>query len=126
MIRLTEILHASLLVADLPRARAFYEGVLGLVPDINRPQMSFAGVWYALGVSAIHLLVVPNPDPVTGRPAHGGRDRHTAIGVRDWAELRASLDAQGIPYTVSQSGRNALFVRDPEGNALELMEVTDG
>jgi len=115
-----------LLVADLPRARRFYEGLLGLVPDAARPAMSFDGVWYALGQGAIHLLVVANPDPVTGRPAHGGRDRHTAIGVVGWAELRVRLDALAIPYTVSQSGRNALFVRDPDGNALELIEVDHG
>jgi glyoxylase I family protein len=129
MIRFTELLHASLLVADLPRARAFYEAVLGLTADVGRPTLSFDGVWYALGDGArgaIHLLVVPNPDPVTGRPAHGGRDRHTAIGVVGWGELRARLDAQAIPYTLSQSGRNAVFVRDPDGNALELIEVDDG
>ncbi len=126
MIRLTELLHASLLVADLPTAQAFYEGVLGLIPDAHRPELGFDGVWYAVGAGAIHLLVVPNPDPVTGRPSHGGRDRHVAIGVAGWAELRARLDAQAIPYTLSRSGRAALFVRDPDGNALELIEVSHG
>lgn len=126
MIRLTELMHASLLVADLPTARAFYEGVLGLVPDASRPEMSFDGVWYAIGTGAIHLLAVPNPDPVTGRPEHGGRDRHVALGIAGLDELRARLDAQGIPYTLSRSGRAALFVRDPDGNALELIEVLSG
>ena len=123
MIRLTELMHASLLVADLPTARAFYEGILGLIPDANRPDLDFAGVWYGVGAGAIHLLVLPNPDPVTGRPAHGGRDRHVALGVAGWAELRARLDAQAIAYTLSRSGRAALFVRDPDGNALELIEA---
>jgi glyoxylase I family protein len=122
MVRLTELLHASLLVADLPTARAFYEGVLGLTPDANRPDLNFEGVWYAVGGGAIHLLALPNPDPLTGRPEHGGRDRHVALGVVGWAELRARLDAQGLPYSLSRSGRAALFVRDPDGNALELIE----
>ena len=73
------LLHASLLVADLARARAFYEGVLGLVPSPARPAMSFDGVWYDLGRGQIHLINLPNPDPVAGRPEHGGRDRHTTL-----------------------------------------------
>ena len=30
---ITGILHATFLTTDLPQARAFYEGVLGLRPD---------------------------------------------------------------------------------------------
>jgi glyoxylase I family protein len=117
------LLHASLLVADLARARAFYEGILGLEPSSARPVMSFEGVWYDLGWGQIHLINLPNPDPVAGRPEHGGRDRHTALGVSDWEALKARLDAAGVPHTLSRSGRRALFVRDPDGNALELMEA---
>lgn len=117
------LLHASLLVADVGRARDFYEGVLGLVASAARPAMDFDGVWYDLGAAQIHLIGQPNPDPVSGRPAHGGRDRHTALGVRDWEALRRRLDAAGLAYTLSRSGRRALFVRDPDGNALELVEV---
>ena len=32
------------------------------------------------------------------------------------------LDAQKIPYTLSKSGRKALFCRDPDGNAIEVIE----
>ena len=123
MTEIVALLHASLLVSDLDRARAFYEDVLGLVPSPSRPEMSFTGVWYDVGRGQIHLLCLPNPDPVSGRPEHGGRDRHTALGVGDWAALQARLDAARVPYTLSRSGRRALFVRDPDGNALELMEV---
>ncbi|NWG86562.1 MAG: VOC family protein [Hydrogenophilaceae bacterium] len=122
MIKLTQLLHASLLVADLGRARAFYEGVLGLAPNPARPAMSFDGVWYDIGAAQIHLICLPNPDPVEGRPAHGGRDRHTALAVEGWEELKGRLDAGGIAYTLSRSGRRALFVRDPDGNALELVD----
>lgn len=122
MARITQLLHASLLVSDLDRARAFYEGVLGLVASPARPQMAFDGVWYDIGPAQIHLLALPSPDPSDGRPEHGGRDRHTALAVKDWEELRRELDRRGIAYTLSRSGRRALFVRDPDGNALELVE----
>ena len=122
MIKVTQLLHASLLVADLGRARAFYEGLLGLAPSPARPAMSFDGVWYDLGAAQIHLIRLPNPDPVEGRPAHGGRDRHTALAVEGWEALKSKLDAEGIGYTLSRSGRRVLFVRDPDGNALELVD----
>lgn len=123
MSELVSLLHASLLVTDLARARAFYEGVLGLKPNPARPDMSFAGVWYDVGAGQIHLINLPNPDPVTGRPEHGGRDRHTTLGVTDFATMQTRLDTAGLAYTLSRSGRAALFVRDPDGNALELVEV---
>jgi glyoxylase I family protein len=127
MAEIVSFLHASLMVSDLERARAFYEGVLGLKPSPARPEMSFTGIWYDIGAAQIHLICLPNnltePDSSSQRPAHGGRDRHTALGVRAWEELRASLDAAGLPYTLSQSGRQALFVRDPDGNALELVAL---
>ncbi len=83
--------------------------------------MSFDGVWYDLGEQQIHLLVVPNPDALAIRPAHGGRDRHTALTVNDFDELKSRLEKAGIPFTLSQSGRRALFCRDPDGNAFEFM-----
>lgn len=123
MSEIVSLLHASLLVADLARARAFYEGVLGLAPSPARPEMSFDGVWYDVGRGQIHLIHLPNPDPVEGRPEHGGRDRHTALGVAGWEDMKQRLDKAGVVYTLSRSGRRALFVRDPDGNALELVEV---
>lgn len=31
----------------------------------------------------------------------------------------------GIPYTLSRSGRPAIFTRDPDANALEFTQVDD-
>jgi catechol 2,3-dioxygenase-like lactoylglutathione lyase family enzyme len=116
--------HATFLSSDLPRSRAFYEGVLGLRLAENRPQMSFDGVWYDIAQNQqIHLMLLPDPAAGVHRPAHGGRDRHVALGVKELAQLRARLEAAGVAYTQSQSGRNALFCRDPDGNALEFIEV---
>ena len=67
-------------------------------------------------------MQLPNPDPVSGRPAHGGRDRHIAMAVSDLQALIHNLDTHKIDYTLSKSGRAALFIRDPDGNALELIE----
>jgi glyoxylase I family protein len=119
---ITGILHASLLSSDLARTRAFYEGVLGLQPDPNRPEMSYDGVWYNVAPNQqIHILLLPDPEAGLPRPAHGGRDRHVALAVSDLAQLIERLNQAGVPYTLSSSGRRALFCRDPDGNALELI-----
>lgn len=102
----------------------------------------------------IHLMELPNPDPLTGRPEHGGHDRHTCVEIRDVSKLKAILDeagkhffphlmkfisyvndfernvdgllciifTAGIPYTLSKSGRPAIFFRDPDENALEFAQ----
>lgn len=118
---ITRLLHATVLVADLARARAFYEGVLGLSPNPLRPSMAFDGAWYDIGACQIHLMCLPNPEIGLARPEHGGRDRHLALAVSDMAELKARLDRAGVAYTTSQSGRHALFCRDPDDNALEFV-----
>lgn len=115
--------HVSLLISDLTCARAFYGEVLGLEEDPARPDLGYPGAWFTVGPDLqLHLLQLPNPDPHTGRPEHGGRDRHVAFVVDDLAALRARLDAAGVAYTESRSGRAALFCRDPDGNALEWIQ----
>ena len=121
----SDIHHASLIVADTARSLAFYRDILGLLPLAERPDLGFPGAWLGVGERQIHLLELPNPDSVAGRPAHGGRDRHLALTAPDLEPLRARLDAAGIPYTQSRSGRRAIFCRDPDGNALELIEMQD-
>lgn len=113
--------HVSLLVADLRRARDFYEGILGLEINPARPTMSFTGVWYDIGTAQIHLMCLPNPESGLVRPEHGGRDRHAAFVISDMDELQARLTLADIRFTLSQSGRRALFCRDPDGNALEFI-----
>ena len=122
MMRITALLHATFLVADLERARAFYEEMLGLHINPARPDLGYPGVWYDIGSAQLHLMRLPNPETGLQRPAHGGRDRHVAVAVNDLDELRQRLDGAGVAYTLSKSGRRALFCRDPDDNALEFIE----
>lgn len=120
---INEILHSSLLVRDTSKSLSFYRDVLGLKVDDNRPDLGFPGAWLNVGTQQIHLLELPNPDPVEGRPDHGGRDRHTAMQVNNIDALQGRLESAGIDFTRSKSGRKALFTRDPDGNALEFVEL---
>lgn len=123
MIAIKQLMHTGLVVTDLARSRAFYEGLLGLKPNPDRPDFSFEGVWYDIGQNQVHLMVVPNPYQDVVRPEHGGRDNHIAFAVDDVEPVRAALEQAGVAYSMSKSGRAALFCRDPDGHALEFSAV---
>jgi len=114
--------HVSLLVKDTARALEFYQGLLGLELDESRPQMTFPGAWLVVGAAQIHLLEISLAATQAELPEHGGRDRHLALDVVDLGAIEVALEAADIPYTPSRSGRRALFCRDPDGNAVELIE----
>lgn len=120
---ISTIHHVSFIISDLEQSRQFYQDVLGLQVDDTRPALGYPGLWLNVGVQQIHLLKLDNPDPVSGRPDHGGRDRHIAFSVESFDELVHRLEAAKIAYTKSRSGRTALFCRDPDGNALEFIAV---
>ncbi|KAF5748460.1 hypothetical protein HS088_TW04G00414 [Tripterygium wilfordii] len=122
---LVSIHHVGILCENLERSLDFYQNILGLEINEARPhdKLPYRGAWLWIGSEMIHLMELPNPDPLTGRPEHGGRDRHTCIAIRDVSKLKAILDSAGIPYTLSRSGRPAIFTRDPDENALEFTQI---
>ena len=118
----TAIHHCGLIVADTSKSVEFYAKTLGLVVDESRPDLGYPGAWLQVAGSQIHLLELPNPDPTDNRPEHGGKDRHVALQVADLNAVIQRLDLADVPYTRSKSGRAALFFRDLDGNAIELVE----
>lgn len=117
--------HASVLVADTERALAFYRDVLGLRSDPARPNLGYPGAWLQVGGQQIHLIELPDPAAMSTaqQPVHAGRGRHVALAVGDLDALRQRLEAAEIFFTLSKSGRRALFCRDPDGNGLEFVEA---
>ncbi|KAG8100682.1 hypothetical protein GUJ93_ZPchr0013g34968 [Zizania palustris] len=117
--------HVGILCENLERSMAFYKDLLGLKVNPARPtdKLPYRGAWLWVGSEMIHLMELPNPDPLTGRPEHGGRDRHTCIAIKDVLKLKEIFDKAGIKYTLSKSGRPAIFARDPDENALEFTQV---
>jgi glyoxylase I family protein len=115
--------HCSLIVANTGKALEFYTGVLELEVDQSRPDLGYPGAWLDIANQAqIHLLELANPDSVENRPEHGGRDRHLALQVSDLNKVIQRLQQANIDYSKSKSGRPALFCRDYDGNAIELVE----
>ena len=115
--------HISLLVSDLERSLDFYKQVFGLTPNDSRPDFGFPGAWLDLGDSGhqIHLMQINQPGSDANHSEHGGHDRHIAFQVHDYGQVISKLDHLGLPYNKSSSGRTALFIRDPDGNAFELL-----
>jgi glyoxylase I family protein len=86
-------------------------------------RLPFGGKWYWIGGQSVHLMELPNPDPMDGRAEHGGRDRHVCVNVKSIDPVIERLDAAGVEYTMSKSGRRAVFFRDPDMNTMECLEA---
>lgn len=98
-------------------ARAFYEGVLG-VPEVPKPAhlARRGGCWFERQGLKVHLGVEAD-----FRPA---RKAHPAFLVEDLPALVAALDRAGHAVRTEEplEGHVRVYVDDPFGNRLELME----
>ena len=98
-------------------AQAFYEGLLGL-PRVPKPPHleQRGGCWFESDAIKIHLGV---EDPFS--PA---RKAHPALQVRDLSTLVEVLRAAGaeVRYDEPLEGHHRVYVDDPFGNRLELLE----
>jgi catechol 2,3-dioxygenase-like lactoylglutathione lyase family enzyme len=97
-------------------ARAFYAGLLG-IPEVAKPPelARRGGVWFESGAVKLHLGVEAD-----FRPA---RKAHPALLVRDLRALVQRLRDAGIGVVDDPlAGYYRLYVADPFGNRIELME----
>ena len=116
--------HVSVIVANLETSLRFYRDLLELTVDSSRPDLSYPGSWLTLGNYQIHLMELDNPYSDSQLPLHGGRDRHFAMSTSNIDLIIQKLEENKISFTVSKSGRKALFCRDPDNNVLEFVEQT--
>ena len=114
-------LHTALLVSDLNASKHFYSVVLGL-SEVERP-LSFPGVWYRIGDYQIHLIVDQSTPHGLHNSQKWGRNRHLAVAIADLGAAKAHINTHGWDMQDSASGRPAIFVQDPDGNVIELLQV---
>ena len=122
MIKLKSIRHTGVPVMDVEKAREFYGGVLGF-KEIPRPDIKgIPGIWYEWNGTQVHIIGQRNEMAAKGLPGVG---THIALQVEDLEEAKKVLSARGIEFrefTPPPNIGNApvLFVRDPDGNVVEL------
>ena len=113
--------HVSFAVADLERARRFYEGLLGL-EEIERPDLGLGGVWYRTGGVEVHLIVAPPGVDVGTRPADTTPlANHHAFAIEDYGKALEELEASGVEVLRTSPRVGQMWIRDPDGNVIELI-----
>jgi catechol 2,3-dioxygenase-like lactoylglutathione lyase family enzyme len=125
--------HCGLVVSDLERSRRFYGEALGL-EELSRPSnFAFAGAWFALADTELHLLAEADTTSRAGMPPPGpaiagGLATHLALEVEDLPAWQARLGAHGVEPAAGPmprgDGVDQLFVLDPDGYVVELFERT--
>ncbi len=113
-------LHMAVQVSDLAQAEAFYSEAMGL-KKVAR-SLAFPGAWYQVGDFQLHLIVSDWASQ-PAREEKWGRHPHIAFAVHDLDRAKQSLTERQVPFQMSSSGRAALFVKDPDGNVVELLQV---
>ena len=103
------------------QAREFYEGMLG-IPEVPKPPdlAKRGGAWFERGALKIHLGV--------GADFRPARKAHPALLVVGLLSLIEHLKAHGVAVVEDEplEGYLRVYVADPFGNRLELMEPLGG
>jgi catechol 2,3-dioxygenase-like lactoylglutathione lyase family enzyme len=113
--------HVQLALPPGEEARAveFYSGLLG-IPEVPKPPHLAArgGCWFERGPLKVHLGVEQD-----FRPA---KKAHPALLVHGLPELVDRLRSAGVPVVDDEplEGYDRVYVSDPFGNRLELLEPT--
>jgi len=127
MKQITGINHVGLRVRDLEAARAFYEklgfafiaGPMGPEPVAIMEHPSGVNINFILNASADASeanVLMDVPEKHTGFT-------HIALEITDRLDALAHLERAGIPITETvelPDGTVFFFVRDPDGNVIEL------
>ena len=140
--------HVGITVSDLERGIDFYHGVLGLGfvnepssvfddpalgPAVGVPGAALRQVSLALGDGILELLEYTRPaspiDVPLAQNALGAQ--HVAFLVDDIEAKKAELEAKGVRFFSDVNaaddgvlaGWRWVYFSDPEGNALELVEI---
>ena len=119
--KILELNHVAIHVADVARSCAFYGSVLRL-EMLPRPAFDFPGAWFRLGTTQeLHLIGrrIETIPPVN-------RNNHFALRVDDiaaWEEHLQKVGADFHPRKRRPDGAWQIFLRDPDGHFIELFTL---
>lgn len=113
--KFTDIAFTAYPATDLAESRAFYEGVLGLVPGMVSDHGDGGGwVEYELGAHVLAIGQAPGMLPSTNGPSCG-------LETEDFDATIAALKAAGVPFHMEPFETpvcRMAMVLDPAGNVL--------
>lgn len=116
MIKITELAFSCYPVTDMVRARAFYEGPLGLKPTVLHGEPGgMQWTEYDIGPGTLSLGC--------GAPGWNPRADGCCVGleVEDFDDAVAHLKAAGVKFTMEPFPTpvcRMAFISDPDGNTL--------
>ena len=113
--KITEMAFTGYPVTDLPRARKFYEEVLGLVPSWANGTDETAWVEYQIGPS---VLAISNMAKEWISSADGPS---AALEVEDFAQAIQELQSQSVKMLIEPFETpvcHMAVIADPDGNGV--------
>src|SRR5258708_1960521 len=116
--KLLQLTHVALHVADVEASNRFYQKALQL-EQIARPAFDFPGSWFRLGTEQELHLIGGRTEPVISH----SRGNHYALLVDDFAAWERYLIENNIPIRTKKirpDGALQLYIADPDGYVIEL------
>jgi lactoylglutathione lyase len=120
VMKILELNHVAIHVADVKRSSAFYRDVLRLEP-LPRPAFDFPGAWFRVDANQ-ELHLIGRRGPVV--PMDG--NNHFALRVDEIAGWQKHLEQAGAEFRPMQQrpdGAWQIFLRDPDGHFVELFSL---
>lgn len=114
--KIVEFAFIAYPATDQARARAFYEGILGLTPGLTIDEDGMFWVEYEIGP---HTLGIGN-EPFLKPSAEGPQ---LVLEVSDFDDTIAHLKQRQVPFSVEpfeMPSCRAAVILDPDGNSLGI------
>lgn|SRR5690606_7698888 len=116
--KVAQLNHVAIHVADVERSCAFYERALKL-ERLPRPAFTFPGAWYRLGHDQELHIIGERSEPTVSH----NRGNHYALLVDDidaWEEHLRTQGIEHLPRRTRPDGAQQIFLIDPDGHYIEL------